>query len=96
MIASLQKDPIFVDITCQDNDKLVSMEIQDRGDKKVMYIHIDGITVFRMCNIQEFEIEYPNQIPVAQSLTAPINREPVQPSRSRNPYDSYYDNTRED
>lgn len=49
--------PRLFDITCDQGD-IVEVESQQRTTGKVLYVHINGITVLRICRIEAGKIPY--------------------------------------
>lgn len=37
----------------------VQIEVQERGDNTVVYVHVDGITFFRACNVKHLTVVHP-------------------------------------
>ena len=48
----------MIDITAPQR---VEVEIQNRPNGKVIYVHVDGVTFFRACQVHDFEIILPEE-----------------------------------
>lgn len=47
----------MMDITAPNN---LTVEVQERSNGKVVYIHIDGVTFFRACQVNDFTLVMPD------------------------------------
>lgn len=48
---------MMLDIACTEESDVVQVEVQDRRDKKILYIHIGGKTVCRISQIDADKLE---------------------------------------
>lgn len=68
---SVMPDQPHIDIT----RPALGVQVQVSGDNRVLWVHVDGITVLRICQIPRLELDFPNVAGNMVFQNEPISRE---------------------